>query len=366
MFPSAHLRETREYARVLRGLFVAGALAQVTALVLLVRAAPRLEARARGGGVLRALQLLLVALALAWLVRLPFAAAAHAWRRRHGLSRQGYADWILTPWLELLAAVGVACVALAAAILLARRLGRRWWLAGGALLAVIGSGVILLQPLVLAPRLDPLEDRRLAREIGALARELGLEEPRVQVERASERTTTANAAVAGLGPTRRVILWDTLLDGRFSRGEIRFVAAHELAHVARRHLWKGLAWVALLALPGVFVLAEVTRRRGGIAEPAAAPLAVLTVVALQLALLPLSNVLSRRYEAEADWVALEATRDPVAAETLLRRFSETSLVQPAPPQWAYALLATHPSLVERTELARAWATRRAAEPPAGS
>jgi STE24 endopeptidase len=153
------------------------------------------------------------------------------------------------------------------------------------------------------------------------------------------------------------VFWDTLLDGRFTPGEIRFIAAHELGHVARRHLWKGLAWFALLALPGVYVLAEVTRRRGGITEPTAVPLAVLTVVALQLLLLPATNAISRRYEAEADWVALEATRDPAAARRLLRRFSETSLSQPEPPRWAYVLRSTHPSLLERLALADAWSAR---------
>jgi STE24 endopeptidase len=181
----------------------------------------------------------------------------------------------------------------------------------------------------------------------------------VVVKDAAERTTRINAEVAGFGPTRRVILWDTLLDGRVPAGEIRVLAAHELAHVVRRHVWKGVAWFALLAVPIVLLVAEVTRRRGGLDEPGAVPLAVLVVVVIQLALLPLANAVSRRYEAEADWVALEATRDPRAAGALFRRFTETNLAEPSPPSWAYVLLSTHPSLAQRIAMAEAWATSRA-------
>jgi len=117
---------------------------------------------------------------------------------------------------------------------------------------------------------------------------------------------------------------------------------------------RGLGWFALAAVPGVFVLAAVTGRQGGLAEPGAVPLAVLTVVLLLLVTAPLANVISRRYEAEADWVALETTRDPGSARALLRRLSRTGLVDPDPPAWSYALLSTHPSLLERVAMAEAW------------
>ena len=180
----------------------------------------------------------------------------------------------------------------------------------------------------------------------------------VDVKRASDRTTTANAEVAGIGPTRRIVLWDTLLDGRYPRGEVLFIAAHELAHEGRRHLWKGVAWFALLAPLCVFVLARATDRPGGIQAPGAVPLAALVVVALQLALLPFANAISRRYEAEADWVALEATRDPAALRGIVRRFVETNLADPDPPAWSRGLLGTHPTIVERIAMADAWRAGR--------
>lgn len=343
-----------EYARLPRPLWIGRTLAELALLAALAAMGARLARRLRHG-----VLVLLVVLAAVWLVRLPFDATLHWWRRRHGLSAQGYVAWLLDPWLELLAGAAAACAALVVAAMLARRLGRRWWLAGGPALAVLGAVVVLGQPLVMEPRLEPLRDRALAEDIRLIGTRLGVRHLDVAVKDAAERTTRINAEVTGYGPTRRVILWDTLLDGRVPAAEIRVLAAHELAHVSRRHVWKGVAWFALLAVPIVFVVAEGTRRRGGPAEPTAVPLAVLVVVVIQLVLLPFANVLSRRYEAEADWVALQATRDADAARSLFRRFAETNLAQPSPPEWAYVVLSTHPSLAERVAMADAWATRRA-------
>ena len=105
-----------------------------------------------------------------------------------------------------------------------------------------------MQPLF--NRFEPLADRKLAAEIEELATKIGVDVDEVLVADASRRTTTANAYIAGLGPTRRVVLYDTLLDGRFTDGEIRFVAAHELAHVERHHLWKGARVVRAPRRPG--------------------------------------------------------------------------------------------------------------------
>ena len=354
----AAAKEARTYARVLRALWLGGALAQLAALAALAAAAPRLARRARGRPLARSLQLLVVALAAGWLARLPFRGAAHWWRRRHDLSRQPYPEWLLDPWLELLAFALAACVALAVAVLLARRLGGRWWVAGVPLFAALGMTVVVLHPLVLAPRLEPLADRALAAEIGRIAARLDAGEPPVEVRDASERTRAFNAEVAGIGPTRRVVLWDTALDGRLTRAQVRFLAAHELAHVARRHLWKGLGWFALLSPLLVYGVAVAARRRGGIAEPGAVPAAALALVALELALLPFVNVISRRYEREADWVALQVTRDAHAPVGLFRALTAENLADPDPPRWAFVLLATHPSIEQRIGLARAWAARQ--------
>ena len=365
LFPRAHLEETADYARGHRLIRLGADAAMLVALALLAWRAPSLARRLRGPELVRALALLGAALAAVWLARLPFGLAAQWWRRRHEISEQGYVDWLLWPWAELLGTAAAAAVALVVAAGLERRLGRRWWLAGGPVLAALGAAVILAQPLLWAPRLEPLRDPALAADVRALADELGVDVRSVEVKEAGDRTVRANAEVAGIGPTRRVVLWDTLLDGRFERGEIRWIAAHELAHVGRHHLWKGLAWFALLSLPIAWLVARATARRGGIGRPAAVPVAVLALVAVELALLPFANVVSRRYEAEADWLALTATRDPDAASSLLRRLSLTGLSQPDPPGAWHAVFSTHPSLVDRIAMARAWEARRQPTSEAG-
>lgn len=295
-----------EYARLPRWLWVGRTAAE---LLLLGALAAWWRPRWRYGTAV-----LLVVLGGWWLVRLPFGLVLHWWQRRYGLSDQGYVAWVLDPWLELLAFATAAVVLL----WLFRRLGRRWWLAGGAL-AAVGAAFVLIQPLVLRPQLEPLR-------IGGVD---------VSVRKMAERTTRINAEVRG----GEVILWDTLLDGRVPPAEIRFLVEHELAHVARHHVWKGIAWFALLAVPIAFVIAKGVRR--------SVPLAVLTAFAVQLALLPFANAVSRRYEAEADWVALRATGDPAAARALLERFVDTNLADPSPPAWSRIVLGTHPSIEER-------------------
>ena len=314
--------------------------------------AARLEKLARG----RVRASVLVGLAVVagvWLAGLPFAAVTLVRRRDFGLTEQGWGGWLL----DRLTALGVQAVlvsiGVAGAVWLAGRLGRRWWIAGAPALAAVAVLFVLAQPLVVQPlfnRFQPLTDERLAARIEGLAADMGVDVDEVLVADASRRTTTANAYIAGLGPTRRVVLYDTLLDGRFSEGEILVVSAHELAHVERRHLWKGLAWFTLLAVPGVFVLAWVTERLGGLG-PRLVPLGLALTFGYVLLTQPLANTVSRRYEAEADWLALQATRDSASAVGLEQGFVTTGLADPDPPGWVTFWYGTHPTPMERIAMA---------------
>ena len=206
--------------------------------------------------------------------------------------------------------------------------------------------------------MHPVRDRALVAQAEELAEQQGLESVRVEEQDVRELTSAPNAEAVGLGPSRRVILWDTLLDGRFPDGEVRVVLAHEIAHLSRNHIWKSIGWYALFALPGAYLIARATRRRGGVYAPPAIPLALFVLVVLQLLALPLQYVITRHLEGEADWVALEATRDPEAAERLFVRLGTTSLSDPSPPTWAYLLMQTHPTIMQRIEMAEAWRSGR--------
>ena len=362
-FDAATLARIDEFRSVTRTLWVGAVALELAVLVVLVRRAGRvavLVRRAARGRVRTGIGVGVVAVALVWVTQLPLGAAAHWWRRRHGLSEQAYGGWARDAAVSLGLRGVLVAAAVAGAVALAARFGRRWPLVGAPALVAVAALFLVAQPLLVQPlfnRFEPLRDRGLAREIERLGAEMGVEVETVQVADASRRTTTANAYVAGLGPTRRVVFYDTALDGRFSDAELVALAAHELAHVERRHLWKGLAWFALLAVPGLVVVALATERRGGLREPANVPLALLLVVVLSLATLPAQNALSRRYEAEADWLALVATDDPENVAALERRFAVTSLADPDPPAWARIVLSTHPPALERIAMARAFATR---------
>ena len=123
------------------------------------------------------------------------------------------------------------------------------------------------------------------------------------------------------------------------------------------HLWKGIGWAALFAFPLAFALAQITRRRGGLGDPGVLPYGVLVLVLLQVALTPAQNVVSRHIEAEADWVALQTTRDPASGRGLFEKFQETSLAQPNPPTWDYLFIETHPTLMQRIAMTEAWKDR---------
>jgi STE24 endopeptidase len=377
-FPADALERAADFRRVSRLLFFGSLALQLLVLGFLVwKARPLADAlgdvfrgRIRTGVAMG----IAVALAL-WLVVLPLHAVSHWWRRRYGLSEQGYDGWLRDEAVSLGITVVLAAIAVAGALALAGWLGGRWWLVGGPALAAIGVLFVLVQPLVIQPlfnRFQPLPDRELAREIERLGDELGVRVERVQVADASRRTTAANAYVAGIGPSKRVVLYDTILDGSFSRGELLSVSAHELAHVARSHLWKGLAWFALLAIPGVFLVAWLTQRRGGLEDPALVPLALLVALLFSLATLPFQNLVSRRYEREADWLALVATGDPDSAISLDRKLVLRSLGDPDPPRWLVVLLSTHPPAIERIAMAeefmksRPELRRREDRSPAGS
>jgi STE24 endopeptidase len=135
---------------------------------------------------------------------------------------------------------------------------------------------------------------------------------------------------------------------------VRSVLSHEFGHLQHDHIAKGIGWFAIFALPAALIVTVLTRRRGGLGEPGAVPLALLLLVVLQIAASPLTSGASRRYEAEADWAALEATRDADSMVALHHRFTVEALSDPDPPGWFHWFFDSHPSGAERVAMAKAW------------
>jgi STE24 endopeptidase len=342
-----------------RFLYVDWALAQVAALTTLfvyARRGTRFIRESAAGPIGTGMLLGMIGLAIVWLVQLPFSVAALWWDRRHGVSEIGYFEAVFGGWLQLGGTFVAVCVALLVVMALARWLGSWWWIPGAGVFASIAALLIFVTP-YLTEGLEPAKDPRLQRTYERYEKAQGVDGIPLRIEKVSGDTSQANAYAFGMGPSSRIVLWDTLLDGRFSNREVDVVLAHELAHHSSNHIPEAIGWFALFALPGAFVLMLATRRRGGMGEPAAVPLALLVSAIFSLVVLPGQNLVSRGMEAEADWKALQTTHDPAAARGLFEEFATTSLGDPSPPTWAYLMLQTHPTLAQRVAMADAWQAR---------
>jgi STE24 endopeptidase len=357
-FFSAHeLSRAQRYSRFLDALWVLHLLAQVVALGVLTWRAPRLVRTIGLGRVGTGVIIAMLVLVTLWFVSLPFGFAEQWWAARHGLAPHDYVSWIFAPWASLSFEAFFALIAVVTVLGLAGWLGDRWWLVGAPLFVVISAAFALLFGYVAQVGTHGVNSGSLRAAVQVLERREGVSGTPIHVQDVSSYTNEANAYANGIGPSANVILWDTLLDGRFTPGEVRVVLAHELGHVAHRHILKGIGWTALFVLPIAWLVTLLARRRGGIADPAALPFALLVLVVLGFLAAPIENVVSRRYEAEADWSALKATHDAASARKLFVAFEQTSLQEPNPPTWDYLWLENHPTIAQRIAMARAWARR---------
>ena len=356
VFGSELVDDAERYERFLLVDWVLAQLVSLATLAVYARHGGRYGRESAAGPIGTGMLLGMLGLAIVWLTQLPFAIAAVWWERRHDVSEVGYLESILEAWLGLGGTFVAICIALLVVMALARRLGSWWWIPGAAVFALIASALVLAGP-YLVPGLEKPDDAALVRTYERFERSQGVSDIPLRIEEVSGDTSQANAYAFGMGPSSTIVLWDTLLDGRFSDGEVNVVLAHELAHHSSDHIPEAVAWFGLFSLPGALVLMLLTRGRGGMGQPAAVPLALLVAAAFQLATAPAQNAISRQAEAEADWKALETTRDPASARGLFREFAETSLGDPSPPTWVYVLLQTHPTLAQRVAMADAWAAR---------
>lgn len=353
-FGAAFVDEAKRFERFFYVDWILAQIALLATLWLYARRGAAFTRESSAGPIGTGMLLGMLGLAIAWLVGMPFRIAAHWWSRRYEQTDLSYVDWFFEDWAILAAEFVSICLALLIVMGLARWLGERWWLPGAAVFVAIAALFSFVAP-YLDFTTEPLQDKALLADAARYEDELGLSSIPIRVEKVSADTDQANAYAFGLGSSRRVVFWDTMLKAPFSEDEQRVVLAHELAHHSQTHLPEGIAWFALFAVPGAWTLMRATRRRGGMGSPEAVPLTLLVVVVFQLATTPLANVISRRMEAEADWKALQVTRDPEALEELMVGFSETGLGDPDPPGWVQLVLGTHPSLADRVAMARAWA-----------
>ena len=357
LFPEALLRRTARYGRGVDALWLAGTIASLAALVVLAWRLPP-SIRTMGlGRISSSIVAGMVILVTLWFVSLPFGLAALWWDHHFGLGPFDVFAWLNAQWALLGAEVAAVMLAIVLLVGFAGRWPRGWWLAAAPTIVAIAAAFAFVEGWIAAAGTHRLTDPELRADVRRLERLEGVQGTPVRVQDVSDWTNQVNAFTTGFGPSTHVVLWNTLFDGRLSRGEIDVVIAHELGHVRSRHILKAVGWSALVVLPTLWIVALATRRRGGMADPANLPYAILVLAVLGLLTQPLQNAVSRRYEAEADWRALNATRDPAAAEQLFETFAQTSLEQPNPSLLDYLWLENHPTVMQRVVMAQRWQER---------
>ena len=339
----------------------------IPALLLFTGWSARLRAAAfrRGRRWLPALALyaLLFTLSMA-LLSLPLA-YYEGFVREHayGLSSQSQAKW-LSDWLK---GVGLSGLGLALVLwipyLLLRRSPERWWLYAGLTTLPIATLVLIITPIWVDPLFNdfgPLRDRALEHRILGLAERAGVSGSRVYEVNKSVDTKTVNAYVTGVGATKRIVLWDTIM-AKLSPDQIEFVVAHELGHFVLRHV---LAWIAVATILATLSLYVVHRVAGSmiarfsrqfgfeqLSDMASLPLLILLGTAVSFVVTPLLLAFSRYQEHEADRFALELTRDNRAAATTFVRLQEENLSVPRPGSLYVLWRGSHPSLGDRVDFA---------------
>ncbi len=292
---------------------------------------------------------------------LPLTARAHHLRRDAGLSRQSWGDWASDQGVSFLVTWAFTGIAVVAVLALARWLPRTWpaWAAAtAAALGMLGSFVypVLVEPLT--NDFSSLPESSLRTEIFAIAAAEGVRIDDVLVADASRRTTTLNAYVSGFGSTRRVVLYDNVLDS-MSDPEVAVITAHELGHAKHDDVLIGTSLGAVGGAFGVGLLSLVLQRRrllarAGVTGPADArvvPLVLALAAVGALLASPIENTISRAVEARADRTSLEATGDLATFTSMQRLLALRALSDPTPPRVTQFWFGSHPTILQRVGLA---------------
>jgi STE24 endopeptidase len=349
------------YGSLLLGLAFAG-------LLGLTRWGARLVGGVPGHWTVKAVAGTALVLALGQLVTLPLDVRAESVLRRYGLSTQTWAGWTDDRLRGLAVQVVLTGIAVLVVLALVRRMPGTWWATGAVAAVLLTVGGSYVYPVLVEPvfnRFTPMADGPLRTQLLELAARDHVDVKDVLVADASRRTTSLNAYVSGIGNSRRIVVYDTLVRDASER-EVELVVAHELGHAKRQDVLVGTLVGALLAAAGVcglFVLLSSSRvlaRVGasGPGDPRVLPLVLFLAAVVPLLLAPLTNLVTRHVEARADVHSLELTGDVPTFISTEQRLARTNLSDLDPNPLVYGFFFTHPSSPERIALARAWERRR--------
>ncbi|RPI49689.1 MAG: M48 family peptidase [Acidobacteria bacterium] len=318
-----------------------------------------------GANPTRVVALYVLVLSLAFdLATLPFSFyQGFLLERRYGLSTETLPHWLK----DHLKAVAIGLLfAEAGAVFVyftLRHWPGFWWVFAGLGYALVTIVLVNLAPVLLLPlffTFKPLQKETLRDRLTALASKAGTRIMGVYEWTLSDRTKKANAALTGMGGTRRILLSDTLL-AEYSDDEIEVILAHELAHHVHRDIWMSVVVDMALTFAGFFTAHQLLQRAvpllglQGPADPAGMPVLLLTAGVIGLCVKPLVNAVSRSHERRADTYALKMTGNPSAFITAMKRLGQQNLAEDNPSRLVQAFFYTHPPIKERLSAAQNWA-----------
>jgi STE24 endopeptidase len=348
-FSADEIARGRRFARPQLALGLVGGALELGVTAMIVRRPPRVIRRRRrpvlGGAAVGA------ALSLSLSI-LPVPLRAISRRRSIGvgLDTQSWSGWFADLGKASLIQTGLAAGAGGGIIAATRRYPRSWWAPAAAGSVGLGAVLAALAPVVLDPifnTFEALPEGETRTDVLALARAAEVKVGEVYSVDASRRTTAANAYVTGLGPTKRVVLFDTLLD-RYTRDEVRLVVAHELGHVRNRDVPRNVLYAAIVAPAAALAVQRLSwvlsSERG---TPATLPALALAAALVSAPIGLTANRLSRAIERRADHFSLQLAGVPEAFVSFERAIALQNVADLDPPRWVTRLLASHPPTAER-------------------
>jgi len=283
---------------------------------------------------------------------------------RYQLSNQSLRSWIWDEAKGLLLTIALASALVELLYFLIRHFPERWWLLAWAGFLAISVLLAQLAPILLFPifyKFEPLENQELGKRLVRLGERAGTRVRGVYKWRLSEKSKKANAALTGIGQTRRIILADTLLEN-YSPEEIEAVLAHELGHHVHNHIGKSIAIQAAVTLVGFWAAHRTLAYAVGrwhlfesLSDFANLPLLVLTFTVLSFLLMPALNALSRFHERQADRYAFESIPDVRPFISSMNKLADQNLAERVPSRWVEWWFHSHPAIARRIEAAEAWA-----------
>ncbi|AIE59283.1 M48 family metallopeptidase [Bacillus methanolicus] len=295
----------------------------------------------------------------AFIATFPLKFISYSLSKSYHISVQTFASWIKDELIDFWINYGTMLIIVTVLYWLIHKSPKRWWLYSWLLSVPFTLFMMYLQPVMIDPLYNdfyPLKNKALETKILSLADKANIPAEHVFEVNMAKKTTALNAYVTGIGSNSRIVLWDTTLK-RLNEKQILFIMAHEMGHYVKKHLYFGIAGYLLLSLAGLYIAAKAMNwaiARWGkdlkiphVNDITSLPLFLMILSMLMFASSPLSNVVSRYQENQADQYAIKMTKDPADAISTFQELTRAGLSQVNPPLLVKIFRYDHPTMLDR-------------------